>query len=167
MGRLGHVAIDSTRVRANASRRRTETVAELRQRLAVTRRMIRRWQQQCAARSDHDEDPGTKVKPNFRQMLDQQLAETQEKLQKLEKMGAAQLSCTDPDSRFLHQSQGKGFVLGYTVDLAVSDDHLIVAQRTTAGGRRQRIAAAPARQGHGNLRRVAGTGERRLATFSR
>ena len=130
MGRLGHVAIDSTRVRANASRRRTETVEELRQRLAVTRRMIRRWQQQCAA-ADHDEDPGTKVKPNFRQMLDQQLAETQEKLQQLEKMGAAQLSRTDPDSRFLHQSQGQGFVLGYTLDLAVSDDHLIVAQRTT------------------------------------
>jgi len=57
------------------------------------------------------------------------LAETREKLQKLAKSGAGQLSRTDPDSRFLHQ--GSGFVLGYTVDLAVSDDHLIVAQRTT------------------------------------
>ena len=45
-------------------------------------------------------------------------------------MRARQLSATDPDSRFLHQ-QGGGFVLGYTVDLAVSDDHLIVGQRTT------------------------------------
>jgi Transposase DDE domain len=36
---------------------------------------------------------------------------------------------TRSDSRFLHQA--RGYVLGYTVDLAVSDDHLIVAQRTT------------------------------------
>jgi len=40
------------------------------------------------------------------------------------------LSRTDPDSRFLHQTGG-GFTLGYTVDLAVSDDHLIVAERAT------------------------------------
>ena len=128
MGRLGHVAIDSTRVHANASRRRTETVKELRKRLAATRRMIRRWQQQCAA-AEHDEEPGTTVNPSYQQKLEQQLAETREKLQKAEKMGAQQLSRTDEDSRFLHQ--GSGFVLGYTVDLAVSEDHLILAQRTT------------------------------------
>lgn len=130
MVRLGHVAIDSTRVRANASRRRTETLEELRQRLAALRRLIRRWQQQCAA-AEHDEEPGTKVKPNFRQMLEQQLAETQEKLEKAEKLGAQQVSNTDEDSRFLHQSQGQRFVLGYTLDLAVSDDHFIVAERAT------------------------------------
>lgn len=127
MGRLGHVAIDSTRVHANASRRRTETEKELRQRLAATRRAIRRWQQQCAAADD--EEPGTRVNPRYQERLERQLAETQEKLQKLSKLGAQQLSRTDSDSRFLHQ--GGGFVLGYTVDLAVSDDHLIVAQRTT------------------------------------
>jgi len=128
MGHLGHVAIDSTRVRANASPRRTETVKELRQRLAGTRRTIRRWQQQCAA-AERDEEPGTRVNPSYKRQLRQQLAETREKLRKLAKLGAWQLSRTDADSRFLHQ--GNSFVLGYTVDLAVSDDHLIVAQRTT------------------------------------
>ena len=64
MGRLGHVAIDSTRVHANASRRRTETKKELRQRLAATRRMIRRWQQQCDA-ADPDEEAGTQVKSAY------------------------------------------------------------------------------------------------------
>ena len=128
MGRLGHVAIDSTRVEANASRRRTETVQELRPRMAKTRRAIRRWQQQCDA-ADPDEEPGTEVDPSYGERLQQQLAETREKLAKLRKLGAWQLSTTDPDSRFLHA--GRGFVLGYTVDLAVSDDHLIVAQRTT------------------------------------
>jgi transposase len=128
MGHLGHVAIDSTRVRANASPRRTETVQELRQRLAKTRREIRRWQQRCAA-AEGDEEPGTQVDPSYEQRLQQQLAQTRQNLEKLLKSGAQQLSRTDPDSRFLHQAGG--FVLGYTVDLAVSDDHLIVAQRTT------------------------------------
>jgi transposase/IS5 family transposase len=128
MGRLGHLAIDSTRVEANASRRRTETRQELRQRLATTRRAIRRWQQQCEV-ADPDEEPGTQVEPSYKERLQQQLVQTRDKLAKLRKLGARQLSTTDPDSRFLHTR--RGFVLGYTVDLAVSDDHLIVAQRTT------------------------------------
>jgi len=121
---LGHVAIDSTRVRANASRRRTETVQELRQRLAKTRREIQRWQQQCAA-AEPDEEPGTQVDPSYGQRLQQQFAQTHQNFGKLVKSGARQLSSTDPESRFLRQA--RGFVLGYTVDLAVSDDHLIVA----------------------------------------
>ncbi len=129
MGRLGHVAIDSTRVRANASRRRMETEQELRQRLARTRREIRRWQQQCDA-ADPDEEPGTQVDRQYGEKLQEQLAQTQQRLQKLAKLGARQLSRTDPDSRFLHETGG-GFTLGYTVDLAVSDDHLIVAERAT------------------------------------
>jgi transposase len=128
MGHLGHVAIDSTRVQANASRRRTETEQQLRQRLAQTRRAIRRWQQQCAA-AESDEDPGTQVDPGYEQLLEQQLEQARQRLEKLVKSGAKQQSRTDPDSRFLHQAGG--FVLGYTLDLAVSDDHLIVAQRTT------------------------------------
>jgi len=128
MARLGHVAIDSTRVRANAARRRLETEPELRQRLARTRREIRRWQQQCDA-ADPDEEPGTQVEAGYGAPLQEQLQETQQRLRKLKKLGARQLSVTDPDSRFLHTADG--FTLGYTVDLAVSDDHLIVAQRAT------------------------------------
>ena len=128
MGKLGHVAIDSTRVKANASTRRMETKQELRQGWARTRREIRRWQQQCDA-ADPNEEPGTQVDPSYGEKLQHQLEETQQKLRKLSKMGARQLSVTDPDSRFLHAA--RGFVLGYTVDLAVSDDHLIVAERTT------------------------------------
>jgi len=129
MARLGHVAIDSTRVRANAARRRLETEQALRQRLARTRREIRRWQQQCDA-ADPDEEPGTQVEASYGEQLQEQLQETQQRLRKLTKLGARQLSVTDPDSRFLRESGG-GFTLGYTVDLAVSDDHLIVGQRAT------------------------------------
>jgi transposase len=129
MARLGHVAIDATRVRANAARRRLETERELRQRLARTRREIRRWQQQCDA-ADSDEEPGTQVEASYGEQLQEQLRETQQRLRKLTKLGARQLSVTDPDSRFLRE-MGGGFTLGYTVDLAVSDDHLIVGQRAT------------------------------------
>ena len=129
MVRLGHVAIDSTRVRANAARRRTESAQALRQRLAQTRRAIRRWQQQCDA-ADPDEEPGTQVDPSYGAKLQEQLQATQQRLRKLTKLGARQLSVTDPDSRFLREPGG-GFTLGYTVDLAVSDDHLIVGQRAT------------------------------------
>lgn len=128
MAKLGHVAIDSTRVRANASRRRMETAEELQQRLARTRRAIRRWQRQCEA-ADPDEAPGTEVEANYAERLEEQLHETQQKLAKLSELGARQLSETDPESRFLHQADG--YVLGYTAELAVSNDHLIVAQRTT------------------------------------
>jgi transposase len=128
MARLGHVAIDSTRVGANASRKRTVYGDELRQQLAKTRRAIRRWQQQCDA-ADSDEEPGTEVDADYGERLQEQVRETKQRLEKLARMGARQLSETDPDSRFLRQA--RGYVLGYTVDLAVSDDHLIVAQRTT------------------------------------
>ena len=49
LGRLGHVAIDSTRVAANASRNRVESEDGLRRERAKLRRQVRRWQQQCDA----------------------------------------------------------------------------------------------------------------------
>jgi IS5 family transposase len=51
------------------------------------------------------------------------------RLQRLRKSGQAKLSPTDPDARFLRERGG--FVLGYTAEVAVSDDHFIVAQRVT------------------------------------
>ncbi len=57
------------------------------------------------------------------------MQEIPKQLKQLRKAGLAKQSPTDPDSRFLHQR--RGFVLGYTADIAVSQDHLIVAQRVT------------------------------------
>lgn len=128
MVRLGHVAIDSTRVRAHASRHRTETLEELRARLEKTQAEIGSWQQRCDA-ADPNEEPGTELPAGSQAKLEEQWEETQQKLAQLEQLGARQLSRTDPESRFLREAGG--FVLGYTADLAVSDDHLIVAQRVT------------------------------------
>jgi hypothetical protein len=49
LGRLGHVAIDSTRVKANASPNRVESAKKLRAERAKIRRQIRRWPQACKA----------------------------------------------------------------------------------------------------------------------
>ena len=128
LGRLGHVAIDSTRVAANAARNRVESEDALRRERAQLRREIRRWQQQCDA-ADPNETPGTMLDPTEKQAVEQRLAEIPRRLQKLRKTGLAKRSRTDPDSRFLRERQG--FTLGYTVAMAVSEDHVIVEQRVT------------------------------------
>lgn len=128
MGRLGHVAIDSTRLAANASRNRIDTEQALRDARARIRRDIRRWQKQCDAEDPH-EGAGNAVGGEMMQRLEQQLCEIPVRLERLHKAGLQKLSRTDPDSRFLRERGG--FTLGYTATLAVSEDHLILAQRVT------------------------------------
>lgn len=128
LGRLGHVAIDSTRIAANASRNRIDSEQALRNERARLRREIRRWQKQCDA-EDPNEGAGVEVGSEALARLERQLGEIPARLGRLQKSGLQKLSQSDPDSRFLRERGG--FVLGYTGTLAVSGDHLIVAQRVT------------------------------------
>jgi transposase len=128
LARLGHVAIDSTRVKANASPNRVETVEKLRAERVRIRRRIRRWQQACDA-EDPNEQSGLALPAEQRQALEQRLREIPGRLRELRKSGVKRPSTTDPDSRFLKTRQG--FVLGYTATLAASEDQLIVEQRVT------------------------------------
>jgi transposase len=123
--RLGHVAIDSTRVRGAASRDRIDTETKLRRERARLRRQIRRWQQACNA-EDPDENAGMQMPVAE---LQRQLGQIPRRLQRLRKSGLRQISRTDPESRFLRSRDG--WQLGYTAEIAVSEDHLIVAQRVT------------------------------------
>jgi transposase len=122
MGKLGHVAIDSTRVRANASRRSVVEWERARQQWARDRRLVRVFQQK-ASQQDPEEDGGVSLSPEQQQALAEQAVPA------LPKKGRQQVSLTDPESRFLRTAQG--WELGYTADLAVSDDHLILATRVT------------------------------------
>ena len=124
--RLGHAAIDSTRVAANASRQRTETIEQLRAERVRLRRQIRRWQQQCD-RTDPDEGAGTQMTRQTMEQLERRLAEIPKRLEPLRHAGLTRRSTTDPDSRFLRERQG--FTLGYTATVAVSEDYLVVEQR--------------------------------------
>lgn len=123
LAKLGHVAIDSTRVRANAARRSVVPWdAARRQQWAQDRRLVRAFQQKAAAQ-DPEEDGGVRLSAAQQQALAEQA------LPALPKKGRQQISRTDPDSRFLRTAQG--WELGYTAEMAVSDDHIIVATRVT------------------------------------
>src|SRR6267143_1142394 len=128
MGRLGHVAIDSTRLAANASPNRVETIDALRAERARIRRQIRRWQRQCDSDDPH-EAAGQQLAPEHIAAFQQRLQEIPRRLEQLRKAGRTRASLTDPDSRFLRDR--RGFTLGYTATVAVSEDHLMVelAQR--------------------------------------
>lgn len=128
MGKLGHVAIDSTRIAANASRNRLDTEQALRDARAQIRRDIRRWQQQCDT-DDPNEGAGNEVNREVLDRLEQQLGEIPARLERLQKSGLQKISNSDPDSRFLRERGG--FTLGYTATLAVSEDHVIVGQQVT------------------------------------
>ena len=123
LGWLGRVAIDSTRVQANASPDRSSTVEQLRRERARIRQRIRRWQKQCDQDGQEPVSGGAISVEQWQQRLEQ----IPRQLQQLRKSGQQRGSRSDPESRYLRQRGG--FCLGYTAEVAVSDDHLIVAQR--------------------------------------
>jgi transposase len=125
MVKLGRVAIDSTRIAASASKDRVDTEQGLRDRRARLRRQVRVWQK-AADREDEQEPGGLEVAIAE---LDRALEEMPRRMERLKKSGLKKLSETDEDARFLRRRGG--FVLGYSAEIAVSDDHLIVAQRVT------------------------------------
>jgi transposase len=125
MVKLGRVAIDSTRIAANASKDRVDSEQALRDTRAQLRRQVRTWQK--AADKDEAEPGGLEVALGE---LNKSLAEMPRRLERLKKSGLKKLSRTDEDARFMRQ-RGDKFVLGYSAEITVSDDHLIVAQRVT------------------------------------
>jgi DDE family transposase len=107
------VAIDSTRIKGRASRDRVVKRVEL-------ERQVKQWMEELE--EDPDRQPGSQVSEPDRQRV-------REQLQYLRETGEERLSTTDPEARFLRTRQG--FELGYTAEIAVSQDHFIVAQRVT------------------------------------
>jgi transposase len=98
LGKLGHVAIDSTRVRANASRRSVVDWEQAREQWARDRRLVRAFQQK-ASQQDPEEDGGVSLSPEQQQALAEQAVPA------LPKKGRQQVSLTDPESRFLRTAQ--------------------------------------------------------------
>src|SRR5271154_3497442 len=90
MGQLGHVAIDSTRIAANAAADSAESIEKLRAQRAKIRQRIRRWQRQCAA-EDPNEGAGMKLAPESLQKLGQRLAEIPGRIEQLKKAGVKKL----------------------------------------------------------------------------
>jgi transposase len=125
MVKLGRAAIDSTRIAANASKDGVDSEQALRDTRARLRRQVRAWQKQ--ADRDDAEPGGLEVAIGE---LNRALDEMPRRLERLKKSGLKKLSRSDQDARFLRQ-RGDKFVLGYSAEITVSDDHFIVAQRVT------------------------------------
>jgi transposase len=125
MVKLGRVAIDSTRIAANASKDCVDSEQALRDTRARLRRQVRAWQKE-ADRDDAEPD-GLDVAIGE---LNRALVELPRRLERLKKSGLKKLSRSDEDARFLRQ-RGDKFVLGYSAEITVSDDHFIVAQQVT------------------------------------
>lgn len=126
MGKLGHVAIDSARIAANAARDSVDTLEKLRAERAKIRKRIRRWQQQCEGEAPN-EGAGTELASEEIGKLEERLQQIPARIERLKKSGMKKLSRVDEDSRFLRDRQG--FTLGYTATMGVSEDYLIVAQQ--------------------------------------
>jgi transposase len=132
---LGTVAIDATRIKASASPDKVRKHKELKPRALKraraqrlqTRLAVRRWQQACDA-DDPNENAGSRVEVAPDAV--EQMPEALSPLPRPAREKTVRRSLTDPDARFL-RTRGGRFVLGYTAEIAVSNDHLIVAQRVT------------------------------------
>jgi transposase len=128
IGKLGHVAVDSTRMAANAAWDSVESEEGLRRERAKIRRQIRRWQRQCEE-EDPNEGEGNALGREALEGLEKRLEEIPKRLERLKKSGLVKRSRTDEDSRFLRGRRGP--VLGYTATIAVSEDYLIVGQQVS------------------------------------
>jgi hypothetical protein len=114
-----------TRIAANVSRESVVSEEKPRNRRAAILRQIGQWQKQCNEGSA-EETGGTQMESEgWRWKLEQ----IPKQLKQLRRSGLKKMSVTDPDSRFLRTREG--FERGNTGDIAVSEDHLIVAQRVT------------------------------------
>jgi len=129
LAKLGVVAVDSTRIKASNAKARVDTQEKLRRARAKIRRQIRQWQKQCEA---GENAVPAEVQQEQRERLEQRLASLPARLAKLKKSGETRLPRTDGDARVLHK-RGQS-VIGYTADLAVTQDQFIVAQRVTQAG---------------------------------
>lgn len=119
MRQLGTVAIDGTKIKASASP--DKIVLLKRQERSRIRRRVRRWQQTANA-DDNNEGAGTQLAVSADAVAAVPMAPELEPLERPRKR-----STTDPEARFMHAR--RGYLLGYLAQIAVSDDHLIVAQR--------------------------------------
>lgn len=132
---LGTVAIDATRIKASASPDKVvkhryvkgKAIRRARGERLEARLKVRRWQQACDA-EDPNENGGSRIDAPLDAV--KQMPAGLAKLPRPAREKTVRRSVTDPDARFLRRRGGR-FVLGYTAEIGVSNDHLIVAQRVT------------------------------------
>ncbi len=138
MVKLGRVVIDSTTMRANASRKTISKAQRLDEELGELDEYLNRLQENDGAEDDAygecrtgEELPaeladGNERKKKIREALDRQ-TKLQRAKHKLESSDSDKVSVTDPDSYFRIDGITKRSVLGYGAQAAMSEDGIIIA----------------------------------------
>ena len=144
---MRHVAIDGTKLRANASKHSAMSYGRMQQEEARIAREIKDWFEQ-AARTDAEEDEryGTEQRGDElptalqtaagrRQAIREAMAALEEEARaagRAQPADDAQRNFTDPESRIMRSAEG-AFIQGYNAQAAVDAEHqIIVAAMLTA-----------------------------------
>jgi len=144
--RLGHVAIDGTKIKANASKHKAMSYAGIKEREPHYQQIVTEWLERAEAiDAAEDEEFGDKrgdELPEELQRAETRLARLKEAKAAIEKRakedGKAepaprdQYNFTDPESRIMLGGD-KAFVQGYNCQIAVDDTphHIIVATKVS------------------------------------
>src|SRR6266436_3584498 len=116
--KLGHVALDGTKIKANASKHKAMSYDRMKKREAELEAEVARWLKAAEA-ADAEEDklygdkPGDKAQRNF----------------------------TDPESRILKTKDG--YIQGYNAQAAVDGDHQIIVAQTLTNSSSDQAQLAP------------------------
>ncbi|MDH5683935.1 MAG: IS1182 family transposase [candidate division WOR-3 bacterium] len=131
MLRLGLIALDGTKVRANAGIGSFKKVAEWHKELAEAKEEVRRILQEAEALDQADDEKFGSA--NRGDELPEELTKTEQRMKKIEELmdkigedaSAKRLvSSTDPDASYMHNSIGS--IPAYNAQVAVTEDQLIV-----------------------------------------
>jgi transposase len=154
--KLGHVAIDGTKVRANASKHKAMSYSRMKQEEARQRERIRQWFKECEATDTAEDELYGADKTGDE--WPEELRDPKRRLEKIREAKAAleaearakgkkdpdpkaQRNFTDPESRIMLSSD-KAFIQAYNCQAAVdADSQVIVAADVlqAAGDRRQLV----------------------------
>ncbi|HSR53218.1 MAG TPA: IS1182 family transposase [Acidobacteriota bacterium] len=138
--KLGHVAVDSTKVRANASKHKAMSYARMKQEEQRRREQIRRWFEECEATDAAEDELYGSDKTGDE--LPEELRDPKRRLEKIREAKAAleaeartkgeeepepkaQRNFTDPESRIMLSSD-KAFIQAYNCQAAVDGDSQVI-----------------------------------------
>jgi transposase len=154
--KLGHVAVDGTKVRANASKHKAMSYGRMKQEEARLQEKIRRWFEECEATDAAEDELYGADKTGDE--LPEELRNPKRRLEKIREAKAAleaearakgkkepeakaQRNFTDPDSRIMLSSD-KAFIQAYNCQAAVdASSQVIVAADVTQAASDQRQLA--------------------------
>ncbi len=131
MVKLGHISLDSVRLKANASKKKTKELNELEEALKETKEKITQIFNQAEA-IDQEEERAFEKEPKD---LPKELRDKQKLLAKLEaakatlqKLGIDKVNLTDPEATF--QKTEYGLKPGYNCQCAVDETHQVIVAET-------------------------------------